>query len=189
MKNLNLFAAVVTLLWLVLPGCGGERQITFSSSEPGSIITVVPMDNPEGSSAPSPNPFVTTSTNMAGKAVRIAAAGKAAQYWFPPDDSARRIDVKVRQLSACQVQEKNNNRPVRLIMKAYQALSAKDLRLAKELAQKAADVDATLAAPLIITGLAFYQEGRRDQARVAFNKARSLDPEDSEIGELLRMVQ
>ncbi len=189
MKNKTNFAIALGLTWLVLPGCGGERTITFSSSEPGSVITVVPLDNPEGSSAPSTNPFVATSDKLVGKAVRIGAAGKSSQYWFPPDDSARRIDVKVRQLSACQVNDKNNNRPVRLIMKAYQALSAKDLRLAKELAQKAADVDATLAAPLIITGLAFYQEGKRDQARLAFNKARSLDPEDAEIGELLRMVQ
>jgi len=126
---------------------------------------------------------------MAGKAVRISAVGKASQYWFPPDDSARRIDVKIRQLTACQTNERNSNRPVRLIMKAYQALSAKDLRMAKDLAAKAAELDPALAAPFIITGLSFYQEGRRDLARGAFNKARALDPEDVEISELLRLVQ
>ncbi len=174
---------------VALAGCGGGRTITFSSQEPGSVITVVPMENPEGSSPPSPNPFTTSSDKMAGKAIRISAVGKSSQYWFPPDDSARKIDVKIRQLTACSTQEKNNNRPVRLIMKAYQALSAKDLRMAKELASKAAELDPALAAPFIITGLSFYQEGRRDQARVAFNKARSLDPEDIEISELLRLVQ
>ena len=189
MKNPSLLSIAAWLVWLVLTGCGGERTITFQSSEPGSQITIVSLDNPEGNAPPSANPLVTSSGKLLGKAVRIGAVGKASQYWFPPDDSARRIDVKVRQLTACSANEKNQNRPVRLIMKAYQALSAKDLRLAKELAQKASDVDPNLAAPLIITGLAFYQEGQRDQARVAFNKARSLDPEDTEIGELLRMVQ
>lgn len=189
MKNLSNSVLAGALICLALARCGGGRVMTFSSQEPGSVISVVPIDNPEGSSPPSPNPFSTSSDKMAGKAIRISALGKSSQYWFPPDDSARRIDVKVRQLSACKVQEGNNNRPVRLIMKAYQALSAKDLRMAKELAAKAAELDAALAAPFIISGLAFYQEGRRDQARVAFNKARSLDPEDAEIGELLRLVQ
>lgn len=189
MRNPTKSGITAAVICVALTGCGGGRTITFQSTEPGSVITVVPVDNPEGSSAPGTNPFTTTSDKMAGKAIRISAIGKASQYWFPPDDSARRIDVKIRQLSACQTSEKNNNRPVRLIMKAYQALSAKDLRLAKELASKAAELEPALAAPFIITGLSFYQEGRRDQARVAFNKARALDPEDAEISELLRLVQ
>ena len=163
--------------------------MSFTAAEQGSTIAIVPLDNPEGPATNEKNPLITTTEKLAGKAVRISAAGKASQYWFPPEESARRIDVKVKSLPSCMMGDTNRNRPLRLLLKAYQALTTKEFTLTRELCTKASEVDPTLAAPFIITGLSWYQEGKRDQARVAFNKARALDPEDQEIGQLLRMVQ
>ncbi len=169
--------------------CAGGRQLTVSSQEPGSIISIVPLDNPDGAVQTVANPYTALSGKLSGKAIRITAVGKSPQYWFPPDDSSRRIEVKVKNLPPCSNGEGNRNRPMRLLLKAYQALTSKDYNLARELCLKAAQIDPTLAGPLIIQGLTYFQEGKRTEARVAFNKARALDPEDQEIVELLRMVQ
>ncbi len=163
--------------------------MTFQTTEPGSQISVVSLDNPEGPSAAVSNPFTVDSGKLTNRAVKIAAVGKSPLYFFPPDDSGRRVQVRVRQIPSCSQVEANKNRPVRLLLKAYQALTSKDFNLARELSAKASSLDPTLAGSHIITGLAFFQEGRKQDARVAFNKAQALDPEDQEIQQLLRLVQ
>ena len=137
-----------------------------------------------------PIPTTLFADRLRGKAVRISAQGKAPSYWFTPNETGHRVEIRVKQLSVCgNSNEANRNRPVRLVLKAYQALSANDYALARDLAKKASEIDATLAGPYIITGLSFYNEGKKQDARLSFNKARALDPEDQDINQLLRMVE
>lgn len=174
---------------LFFSACAGQRTMTFSALEAGSEISLVPLDNPDSSGQKLKNPATVNTTQLTKQAVRIAANGKSPIYWFAPGESGRRMDIRVKQLPACTTTEMNRNRPVRVLMKAYQALASKDYNLARQLATQAAEIDTTLAAPLIISGLAYLQENRREEARLAFNKARALDPEDAEIAELLRLAQ
>jgi hypothetical protein len=174
-----------------LISCASQRNsVTIATGEPGSQISLVPMDNPDGLGTILPNPATLPAERLRGHALKIAAAGKAPSYWFAPSEAATRVLIRVRQLNSCGSQnDKNPNRPVRLLLKAYQALSANDYTLARDLAKKASEIDPTLAGPHIITGLTFYNEGKKQEARLSFNKARALDPEDQEIGQLLRMVE
>jgi len=163
--------------------------VTFSSQEPGSQLALVALDAPEAGGTALSNPVTVDSARLEGRALRISSSGKAPVYWLIPEDSGRRLDIRMRSLPSCAQGEQNRNRPTRLVLKAYQALSAKEFNLARELATKASEVDPSIAAPFIIVGLAYLQEGRREQARVAFNKARALDPEDQDLLELLRLAQ
>lgn len=184
------FPVPVALAGLFLMvGCAGTKPITFMSQEPGSELSLVPFDNLESIGTKLKNPAVVQQRDMSRQAVRISSTGKSPVYWFAPADNAKRLDIKVKQLPACGTAETNRNRPLRLLLKSYQSLSARDYVLTRELAIKAAEMDPTLAAPHILTGLSFYQQGKKEEARVAFNKARALDPEDQEISELLRLVQ
>ena len=189
MRKINSSSVILLMTLCILSGCAGRRAITFLSQEPGSVVTLVPMDNPESQGKQLTNPVTLNTASMAGKAVRISAQGRAPHYWFAPGDSGRRIEIKVKTLPACNQQIGDKNRPVRLLLKAYQALSTNDPNLARELARKAAEVDPTLAGPYIIIGLAATNQGAKEEARVAFNKARALDPDDADIGELLRLAQ
>ncbi len=186
LKNLLL----VVVMNLVLAACGGGKAVTFQSYEPGSVITLVPLENPNGTNVEKlTNPVTLEPGKFLGKAVKVSAAGKAPQFWFAPDDVSQKLDVKIKNLGVCDSNEVNKNLPLRLLLRAYQALSSRDFNLARELCTKAAVLDPSLAAPHIITGLTFFQEGKREDARVAFNKASALDPDDAEISQLLRMVQ
>jgi len=163
--------------------------MTFYSLEPGSDMSLVPLDNPDSTGTKLKNPATLNTIQLQKQAVRISSTGKSPVYWFAPGESGRRMDIRIKQLPVCTTNDGNRNRPVRVLLKAYQALSAKDYSLARQLATQASEFDATLSAPLIISGLAFLQENRREEARLAFSKARALDPEDQEIVELLRLAQ
>ena len=95
----------------------------------------------------------------------------------------------MRQLAVCEQLTGDRNRTVRLLLKAYQALTIKDYEVVRELCKQAGDLDPTLAGPHILTGLSHMQQGHKNQARIAFNKARALDPDDQEIAQLLRMTR
>ncbi len=173
----------------LLGACAGRRTVTFISQEPGAQLALVPMESPESEGTKLRNPAAVDLAQMKNKAVRISATGKASQYWFSSLAQAPRVQVKIKRLGSCEGQEGNRNRPTRLLLKAYQALYSKDFSLARDLASRASLIDTTLAAPHIITGLAFLKEGDRPKALASFNQAQALDPEDSEIGSLIRTAQ
>lgn len=177
------------LLLTFLAGCAGSRTVTFSSLEQGSEISLVPISNPDSEGTRLRNPAAMELSKLNSQAVRISSSGKASQYWFLPQTGGNQLQIKVNRLPSCGNSEQNRNRPVRLLLKGYQALYTKDYNLARELAGQASIIDATLAAPHIITGLAYLKQGQRAQARSAFQKAAALDPADAEIAALLRATQ
>ena len=174
---------------LSLGACAGKRAISFVSTEPGSQISLVPLSSTDAEGQKLRNPAKLDTAQLQSNAVRISSAGKASQYWFAPGDQGNQIQITVKRLPSCESAEGNRNRPVRVLLKAYQALYSRNYRLAREMASRASVLDPTLAAPFIITGLAYLREGNKERARGAFSQAQSLDPEDGEIGKLLRAVQ
>jgi tetratricopeptide (TPR) repeat protein len=184
---------IKTAVWMaaaiLLGACAGRRSITFVVQEPGSQLAVVPMDSPESEGNKIRNPVTMDLATLKNNAVRISATGKASQFWFAAPAAGPRLQIKVKRLGSCEGTESNRNRPTRLILKAYQSLYSKDYQLARELAGRAVAIDNTLAAPHIITGLSFLKEGERQKALASFNQAQALDPEDSEIGALIRTAQ
>lgn len=182
-----LFVFFLSIFWLIA-SCSGKRTITFASLEPGSQISVVPLDSPDSEGRKVRNPAQLDAGLLTKEAVRISATGKASQFWFMPDNKGQRLQIKVKSLPSCDNAEGGRNRSTRLLLKAYQALYAKDYRMARELAGNASVIDATLAAPHIIAGLAYLREGDKENARTSFNKAKALDPEDAEIDVLLRTL-
>ena len=78
---------------------------------------------------------------------------------------------------------------MRLLLKSYQALSARNLGLAQELASRASTIDPEIAAPLVIKGIALMQAGDNTAAKAALSNARALDPEDKDIETLLKALR
>ena len=162
-------------MWIVASCATGHKAVSVSTTEPGAGLSLVPLDNPDGIGVTLPNPTTLSVERLRGKAIRISAQGKAPSYWFTPNETGRRVEIRVKQLSVCgNSNEANRNRPVRLVLKAYQALSANDYALARELAKKARDRFDTRRS-YIITGLSFYNEGRnRTRGSRSIRRARSI---------------
>ncbi len=181
--------ALWSIVLLLFGACAGRRTVTFLVQEPGSQVALVPLESPDSEGTKLRNPATVEMAAMRNKAVRVSAQGKASQYWFSAPSNGPRLQVKVKRLGSCEGQEGNRNRPARLLLKAYQALYSKDYSLARDLATRAGLIDSTLAAPHIIVGLTYLKENDRQKALAAFNQAQALDPEDSEIGSLIRTAQ
>src|SRR5262249_22605371 len=136
-----------------------------------------------------------------GKVLRVTQDKKIPEYWIVSCDTRRdRLEAKLRLHDAPTIegpaiaQEKKEekkdtsdkkecekvpaapslsaiNRSHRQLLRAYEALISEDAALARDLADQLAKDSPELAAPFIIIGLSYLQEGDRDQARRAFTKA------------------
>src|SRR5690606_36983453 len=80
------------------------------------------------------------------------------------------------------------NRSLRLLMRAYQALARDDLDQALALAAESSKLEPEIAAPHIVQGIALMKQDKGGSARVAFAKAKALDPGDSDIDRLLNAI-
>lgn len=176
---------------LFLNGCSSQpAKVTFSSDEAGTA-KLLPLAN---LAAPGQDlgafPVTITRDKFPGHAVQLAAKGRSPQYWIVNSDPEARLQFKVKFLPPIvNAEGENHNRPYRVLMKAYQSLSASDYKMAREYSQKLAELEPSISAPYIILGIAALQQGKSDEARVALNKAKVLDPEDVEITELLKQVR
>lgn len=81
------------------------------------------------------------------------------------------------------------NKMQRMLLKSYEALLSDDPGLARELADQLSKEAPDLASPFIIIGLSHLRSGNRAEARNAFAKAQTLDPEDPSTSELMRLTQ
>ena len=162
--------------------------IGIRSLEPDSVMERVSLRNPEGPGVPLSNPGLFRPAESSGSFIRIQAPKRVPQSLYFIQSGAPNQIITVRRLAESNVTT-NRNPPTRLILKAYQALSSNDNKLAREQASRASVLDQTLAAPHIITGLRYMNEKKKSEARVAFTKAKALDPEDEDIDVLIKMAQ
>ncbi len=151
-------------------------------------MVLSPSKLDEGGTLLGEAPVTVELDQIVGKVVRIEQPGKQSVYWIVTDAAGDQTEVSVSMFDDPGSSGGSNNRVARLLMKSYQALSGKLYGPARELADQAATIDPELAAPHVIKGLSFYQEGNSAEARSAFMKAQALDPEDKDIDALLKMI-
>jgi hypothetical protein len=180
---------------LQISGCS-TRSVTIATEGEG-IVSIVNWDSLEsGGAVIGKTPQTITLEKIGDRVVKIDGPGKAPQFWVFSEMISDQLDVKV-QLANIPGGGGSNvagksldlNETHRLLLKAYRALAGGDLKVAKELSSKLSTIAPSVSAPLIISGLASMQEGDKDAARSAFTRAKSLDPQDSDIDKLLNAVQ
>lgn len=187
---MQIFMFFVVLVLVSLSSCSSTPSVEITSKVPSSKVALVSLDSLNTTGKVLSNPAKLDLKQINGNAIRVDADGKSPLFLVFQPPAKNRVSLTIKELAACTLaNEANRNKPVRLIMKAYQALSEENWNLAKQLAAKASELDATLAAPYIIQGLANYRSGHRTEAKTAFNTAKALDPDDLDIIELLRMVK
>ena len=131
---------------------------------------------------------------LQGKVVKITQAGKEPAYWFAAETAGAKTNATIKLHDAATAHAGDdhadakvsaNNLVFRLLMRAYKALSGRKFQAARELAGQAGTLDPRLAAPQLIKGLAFYQEGNVPEARAALAKAQA----DNDAIAALRIAQ
>lgn len=193
---------------LTTAGCA-TKTITFRSTSPASgggkakVVALSPGKLDEGGTLLGETPLTVEIEKLTGKVVRMEQPGKQSVYWIITDAAGDKVEANVTMLddpaalasaSATATGERpdpkaTENRIGRLLLKSYQALSSKQFGPARELADQAATIKPELAAPHVIKGLSFYQEGNAGEARASFMKAQALDPEDKDLETLLKVTQ
>jgi hypothetical protein len=182
---------------LCATGCASP-EVRFSSDEPVQVELRTLEAPYEGGEVVGATPQTLPLEKVMGKVVRLSGAGREPQYWLfsPPTGAMAEIKVKLSPAAEAKAgagspegARVDPNVAPRLLMKACGALHAADYALAREFAGKASDIAPTLAAPYIVVGLSFLQEGQKEQAKLALSKAKALDPSDQEVAGLLMLTQ
>jgi tetratricopeptide (TPR) repeat protein len=179
------------------------KVFTFKTSGPAKIEVLNSSKLDEPGKPLGQTPLTVNVEQIRGKVVRISQPGKFPAFWVVSeaagdtteatiklaDDPSSSSGESAAAAGANRADGKASiNRVLRLLLRSYQALSGKRFKAARELADQAAIIDPEIAAPHVIKGLSLFQEGKTAEAKTALEKARALDPEDKDIGELLKVI-
>jgi hypothetical protein len=187
------------------------KTVTFAVRGNGKVSLVSPDNLDKVGQFLGDTPLTVEVTKLQGKIVKISQNGKIPAYWIMPDISgqnlkatlalqdepkappsqavAEKTDSKLETASKQSDPKATINRLMRLILKSYKALAARNFPLAKDLADRASSIDPELAAPLVIKGIALMQSGDSTGAKAALSNAQALDPEDRDIETLLKAIR
>jgi hypothetical protein len=195
--------ALAAAFFISATACTGG-SVTFESG-PGTAASLVTWDrlDKDGTSL-GPMPVTVANQDLAGKVVKLTAKGKDPVFWVLEESTAEAMKVHLElPTTQCSVQDNVaakkdgplklvpdvDNRLMRLTLRAYKALWSQDLELTRRLASELHDLRPELAVSSLLTGLASLAGGERQQARTALTAAKTLDPEDPDIDELLKMAE
>ena len=211
-----LLSAAISLT--LLAGCASP-QVTFATNEKATITLISIDKPTDTGEVIGDSPQTLDVDRLEGKMVKIGGAGIIPQYWVmrgldgdktkitlkldkvpkPPDDKKDPKDNgppnNKKQPGGGDDDDTKKSKVVsdnlkyRLLMKAYTALSGHQFDMARGFADQLAKLDTRAAAPHVVDGIAFMQEGNKGAAKSALEKARALDPEDLEITKLIDMVR
>ncbi len=182
-------------------GCA-TKTLKIKTSGTAAVSLIQPSKPDDDGVSLGDTPVTLTLDRAVGRVIKVSQKGKVPVYWLVSDAVGDVTTAELKLVDEPVVekgQDKNNaervdprttnNRIMRLILRSYQALTGNRLSEAKQLADQAAAIDPQIAAPHVIKGLAFYQEGKVEDARTELTKAQALDPEDKDIDTLIKKVR
>lgn len=188
------------LVFLVTLSCNTTNTVKFDTKTKATISVVKWNELDRQGKELGETPREVELDEIKDQIVKITAPGKTPQFWVFSEPTGQKFEAQLvlTDVSAAaseggggagSVSGFDINETHRLLMKSYQSLASGDLAAATDLAKKLNEIEPRLAAPLIIIGLASLQNGNKEEARLAFDKARSLDPRDGEIDKLIQAAQ
>jgi hypothetical protein len=136
-----------------------------------------------------------------GQVLKISQPNRKPQYWSIVTDDGSSIEANIKLLNTFDsdgastdlISDKTAfgelNRQFRMALRAYEALAKGNNQLAIELSKKLENMNNNIAAPHIISGLAFLNLDDKEKAGVSFAKAKSLDPSDIDVSKLIDLTK
>lgn len=200
------FNMVKVLLYsMAIGGCASPRVIFKAKDEEGRksqlFLTTIEDSNTIEKELGKP-PVTLDSQELNNKSIKVVFDdGSEKLLYFTPtiSDETTILFSKVNKdtksslvangNSSDKFDAESRNQIHRLLLKAYQALSEGNAQVATDLAKQVAQIDSQIAAPHILIGLSHLRTGNKTLAKSAFEKAKALDPLDSEIANLIELSQ
>jgi hypothetical protein len=187
--KLQLIIPVISVLFSV--SCT-TPTITFLSNEKANV-SLVEFDEAGGNGdLLGETPVSIQADQIKNQFIKIWGDGLESQYWIvkPLEQEKNEITLRLDRREEDEGEgavTQRMNRYFRMLLRSYQALTAKEWETARELAKQLSREVPEAAAPFVITGLSYLSEGKKSNARTAFLQAKNLDPEDLDIDALLRL--
>jgi hypothetical protein len=187
---------LISYISLSLSSACATKTLTLVSNEKANVSLVDYDDQSGEGDLVGETPVAIEVDKLKKQYIRVWGEDVHPQFWVvkPLEDAKTEITLRLDRKddsadndAAARIQDLN--RSFRMLMRAYKALTAKDLETSREISKQINQLQPDVAAPHIITGLSFLAEGNKPKARAAFLKAKNLDPEDRDIEELLRLSQ
>ncbi len=168
------------------------QMVTFTSNDKATVSLVTSSSTDGQGEVIGDTPQSVPAEKMQGKVVKIWSADVYPQFWIldPLQSGETTIALKLEKKPESQNKSTaSTNLKFRVMMKAYKALADQNWKLARELADELNRLEPETAAPHLITGIALLREGKKSDARTSFEKAKTFDPDDTEIAKLIRIAQ
>ncbi len=185
---------LVTSLTFLLSSSCSHRTLVFVSNEKANVSLVEFDDTTGNGDLVGETPVSIEVDRLKKQYVRVWGEGLESQYWIVKPLSQERTEIALKldrreQNESADAAKQKLNLYFRMLIRAYQALTAKEWETARELAKQLSRETPEAAAPYVIIGLSFLSEGKKSNAKTAFLQAKNLDPEDLDIESLLRLTK
>lgn len=167
-------------------------MITFTSNDKATVSLVTSSSTDGKGEVVGEAPQTISEERIQGKVVKVWSPDVYPQYWIIDPLPSGETTVALKMEKKPESQNKSaasTNLKFRVMMKAYKALADQNWKLARELAGELNQLEPEAAAPHLIAGIALLREGKKSDARISFEKAKTFDPEDAEIAKLIRIAQ
>lgn len=187
-SNFSIYFGSVAFLSV---GCASPN-VTFTSNEKATVSLVTTTSTDGQGEVLGDTPQTLPMEKLEGKVVKIWSPDVYPQFWVlsPLSGGDTSIQLKLEKKPASNNQSAaSTNVKFRMIMRAYKALADQKWQMARDLSDELAKLEPEAAAPHLITGIAFLREGKKPEARSAFERAQAFDPDDADITKLIRIAQ
>jgi hypothetical protein len=187
-------SVVICAFAQIIFGCSSTPSVSFRSDLDASL-TAVSFNNPQSTGQKlGTTPITVPLSSLRKGPIRIQSPGLPEQYWIFTDvrENSLEIELKLagqRPQNAGTCSADTMNQQGRLLLMAYEALTRSDFRTTLQIADQLSGIAPSVAAPHILSGIAFMQTSQNDKALSSFTRAKALDPSDKNIDRLLQALK
>ncbi len=194
MTNITEKLCGICVLAQVLFGCSTSPSVSFRSDLEASL-TAVSFNSPQSTGQRlGTTPLTLPLASLRKGPIKIQSPGLPDQYWVFSDVRENSLDIELkfsgqRSQSASTCSADTMNQQGRLLLMAYEALTRSDHQTTLQIAEQLIGIAPSVAAPHILSGIAYMQTRQNDKAVSSFTRAKALDPADRNIDRLLQALK
>lgn len=196
-NNLSFFKnSLITIGFII--GCSSQKTLKITAEEVVNV-SIVSTKAPDRIIEKIGNtPSEVDLEKLPGNMLKLTRPGKLPQYIYPVElsDGINEIQVNLRQINkvpevqAYTANKADPNLIQKMLLDAFEAINIDgNIDQAETIADEMIRLDKSIFSPRLIKALVYLQKGDTENAKIQAEIAKSLDPSNTRVDEILKTIE